>query len=135
MKEKWDPRLTARENYRRCGLRSTANSGLHHRRTEPEDKPAEEDEQIPDPIVLFNIPTEPVEPCRHTINPGTTTYLRALIAKYDTDYKKMSRDIKLNYNQHTAAKLKGLCERLKINDAKAAAAAADDDDDGGKTDK
>ena len=123
MKAKWDPKLTARENYRRCGLRSTANSGLHHRRTEEAEKTLEEDDAIVDPIELFKISTEPLEPCRHTINPGTTNYLRALIAKYDSDYKRMSKDIKLNYNQHTAAKLKGLCERLKINENVAAAAA------------
>ena len=45
-------------------------------------------------------------------------YAKKLIEKYDTEYKKMERDIKLNYNQLTETACKKWCEKYKSLDSK-----------------
>lgn len=44
-------------------------------------------------------------------------YLSSLIKKYDHDYKKMERDIKTNYLQHTAQHLATRIQKLEMMNA------------------
>lgn len=41
-------------------------------------------------------------------------YMRALIAKYGTNYEAMRRDTKLNWKQHTEGRLERRCERYRL---------------------
>ena len=41
---------------------------------------------------------------------GNIDFIAKMIAKHGTDYTAMSRDVKLNYNQHTKKQLKKRCE-------------------------
>ena len=53
-------------------------------------------------------------------------YLRKLIAKHGDDFKGMERDIKLNVQQHSKAKLRRRVARLAVFDKQQAAKAAEE---------
>ncbi|GAB0489036.1 hypothetical protein MMPV_000251 [Pyropia vietnamensis] len=55
---------------------------------------------------------------------GEVAVVRSLVAAYGTDYARMARDTKRNYQQHTPAVLKRMVERVAKADAAAAAKAA-----------
>mmetsp|Transcript_1653 Transcript_1653/g.5874 ORF Transcript_1653/g.5874 Transcript_1653/m.5874 type:complete len:200 (+) Transcript_1653:38-637(+) len=94
----WDLKRTLRQNYAAIGLRSDPNAWNDEQDLEvPEDAP----ELVPPKEKPKRAPR---------LTHGEVTYFAALIDKYGDDYRKMSRDIKLNYYQHSKGQLKKKCE-------------------------
>ncbi|OQS02070.1 hypothetical protein THRCLA_05531 [Thraustotheca clavata] len=118
IKKKWDHNLTTRQNYEKIGLCQNPNSLDQLRSCTDE---------VIDPEELFDVPDSDILNLNNERNPKKMDnhmsememqYLRPLVAKYGDDFTAMARDIKINNEQWTAAKLKRRCARMKLIDAK-----------------
>eukprot|EP00128_Syssomonas_multiformis_P006033 Colp12_sorted_trinity150504_noHs@26363 len=111
--KQWDKGLTLKQNFEKMGLAFDPNAGKAKINKSAEDEEMEESPKEPTALVkeleekaaqVVKIVTTPSE--------GQAKFVQQLIAKHGTDYKAMSRDLKLNTYQHTAKKLKAMCEKF-----------------------
>ncbi|OQS01694.1 hypothetical protein ACHHYP_00320 [Achlya hypogyna] len=118
IKKVWDHKLTTKQNYEKIGLCRNPNS-LEQIRSCTED--------LVDPEELFDVPDSDIlnlnnernlKKADNHMSENEIAYLRPLVAKYGDDHLAMARDIKINNEQWTEAKLKRRCARLKLVDAK-----------------
>ncbi|ETV77589.1 hypothetical protein H257_08506 [Aphanomyces astaci] len=116
IKEVWDHKLTTAQNYEKIGLWKNPNSIEHIR---------ECTDEVIDPDELFDVPDSDVltfhdknhKKAENHMSELEIQYLRPIIKKHGDDYDAMARDIKVNNEQWTVAKLKRRCARLKLVDS------------------
>lgn len=73
-------------------------------------------QQVIAPVQVWNEP-EPKPPKPKRLSEFDEKYLRPLLNKYGTDFEAMARDIKLNRDQLTAAKLRKMHKLLQADEA------------------
>ena len=108
----WNPRLSAKENFKRIGLSSgtTLNSTTKDSASNPSKA-----------IELFDIPdSDKMNPSQKMLPVSTENqkYMVPLLEKYGNDYKKMSRDMKMNPMQHTETQLRKIGSRFLLLEEK-----------------
>eukprot|EP00123_Amoebidium_parasiticum_P009902 comp19772_c0_seq1/m.23678 comp19772_c0_seq1/g.23678 ORF comp19772_c0_seq1/g.23678 comp19772_c0_seq1/m.23678 type:complete len:179 (-) comp19772_c0_seq1:383-919(-) len=120
----WDKKKSIWHNYEKLGLVADPNKGAAKK-----PKPLSQSAEPPQPVdidapvvVETREPTPLVKELEEVakqeykkpqyIPEGEAELVRKLIKKHGTDYKAMSRDIKLNTYQHTAKQLKKKCENF-----------------------
>ncbi|CAK4274748.1 unnamed protein product [Aphanomyces euteiches] len=113
----WDHKLTTAQNYEKIGLWKNPNSLESLRECTDELIDPEELFDVPDSDVLSFRDKNHKKEANH-MSEMEINYLRPLIEKHGEDYDAMARDIKVNNEQWTVAKLKRRCARLKLVDAK-----------------
>ncbi|KAK8797134.1 hypothetical protein WA158_004344 [Blastocystis sp. Blastoise] len=102
IKKIWNQKKSARQNYAKLGLILDANHPETSKKVS---------------VPLYEIPSlEEAGPKRgkNWMTRDDRKYIKALIDKYDTDYTKMFRDIKLNYKQLTATKLENMHNKYNL---------------------
>lgn len=118
----WDPRKSPAQNMASMGLQAAINSSVVAPSHAPDGPP-------PDGVTaveLFDVPASD-DVNAITLLPGKTyaqrklpvsvddqKYICACLAAHGDDYRAMSRDIKTNDMQHTAAKLKKMAARFYL---------------------
>lgn len=155
VRQAWDPSKTMKQNYESMGLVSNPNYLKHaHERTEPTentDAGLKATGPATNPVTFMDASTVPSLRDQLSANlPGEShrgehfmteleiVYLEPLIRRHGDNYRKMARDLKLNFKQHSAKKLQRRCERLLLlrakqaseNDKDAARSEADGKDQG-----
>jgi len=95
IRNRWDEDATVKENYKSLGLKMDPNERAAKAK--------------PDNPLEFNVPA--AAPSREPrLSHQEIACVRALIAKYGTNYRAMQRDIKINIYQNTKKQLKKKCE-------------------------
>ena len=95
VRDRWDTDATVKENYRQLGLKMDPNERAPKVKS---DNPIE-----------FEVPA-PAPSREPRLSHQEIACVRALIAKYGTNYRAMQRDIKINIYQNTKKQLKKKCE-------------------------
>lgn len=116
MRESWDRRQSPANNMARVGLVSSVNSVQKSRDMAGR---AIEFAQIPTPVqcseVLKTLEEQasiPERPPKQIVRPGERIALQKLTAKYGKDWRKMSRDLRLNYLQWSPEQLERKIGRM-----------------------
>eukprot|EP00762_Andalucia_godoyi_P003425 ANDGO_04236.mRNA.1 Nucleolar protein 16 len=102
---KWDTSATVRQNYSRLGLTKDANATESQKESLSAVVPEEHKDRMD-----LEIKGEEVHTVKHQ-PPGEREACGALVAKHGLNVKKMTRDLKLNPQQHTA---KQLLRKLRV---------------------
>ncbi len=124
----WDHNLTTNQNYERLGLCQNPNAIEHLRSC------INTSEELVDPNALFDVPDSDIlnhkmkatmmddernyKKAENHMSNAEIAYLRPLIHSFGDDFDAMARDIKINYEQWTRAKLKRRIARLHLVDAR-----------------
>ena len=142
----WNNKRTVNQNFEALGIASAKELNSHEHLRERYSRPGhavqEEFMRVEDAEShernIANVPGtrgNKAQQKHYHVSASEQEYLRALIAKHGDGYKRMERDIKLNTQQQSAAKLRRRIARLAVYDKQqqekaqqAAAAAAGGDD-------
>jgi len=110
----WDPRKTPTINLQNLGLQGAPNSSVNSRGLSNTNK--ESDKSM---IQLFDVPDSDTIAAIKSKNKLPVSiedqeYIVKCLEKHGTDYKKMSRDIKINNMQHTEEYLRKIGSRFLL---------------------
>jgi hypothetical protein len=108
VKEHYDKKKSPDENLKAMGLEVDANRAKkRHMKSTEGAKPNEEY------AAFVGFAALPKASKERKMSNTDREYAELCISKYGANYKSMSRDIKINYNQLTELKLQKLCEQYE----------------------
>ena len=116
IKANWDPTKSASVNLQNLGLSSAPNADVNSRGQKVQNASPKDGTSFPT-IELYDIPESDSQKQKWTNMPmseDNQKYIIRCFEKYGDDYKKMSRDIKLNDMQHTENKLRKMGARFLL---------------------
>ena len=122
IKKEWNKKISPSDNLSNFGLNADPNRNLagSELNTGRKQKPKDPNAVSAAFVGLAKIPTDKElkttsladpNPKRRIMSEDDQEYVVKCIKKHEFDYEKMAKDMKRNYNQHTEAKMKKMCEK------------------------
>jgi hypothetical protein len=116
IKKFYDKSKSPKENLESLGLESDANNLLCSKANEPIDKKYKAFQGFSE-LITQAVENQPKKK-EKLLDEFQLQYAYDCLKRYQNNYEKMQRDIKLNYNQMTAVKLEKLCIRYLLQTGK-----------------
>eukprot|EP00126_Sphaerothecum_destruens_P003897 Sdes_comp17709_c0_seq1m6979 len=117
VKASWNPKKTVRENFSSLGLCLNPNDGSKIKNSQQEDSAMAIDEPASQVEVQSSLIAELEKKASCGVkkitkpSQGQLEFVKALVNKHGSDYVAMSKDLNLNFYQHTPKQLQKKCAK------------------------